>query len=70
VQPVLVAGGTPAANGLRTGIWRFTPLRTSNLQGAEISFLLGFKDPNSFFRAYRNWTCQTPEQARGAMQEM
>ncbi len=41
-------------------------LKTADLSGAEISFLLGFKDPNSFFRAFRDWTGQTPEQVRGA----
>lgn len=30
----------------------------------EISFLLGFADPNSFFRAFRGWTGQTPMQCR------
>ena len=39
-------------------------LRTSALSGAEISFLLGFKDPNSFFRAFNAWTGTTPERAR------
>ena len=31
------------------------------LNGGEISFLLGFDDPNSFFRAFHNWTGKTPE---------
>lgn len=39
-------------------------LRTSALSGAEISFLLGFEDPNSFFRAFNAWTGTTPQQAR------
>ena len=34
------------------------------MSGAEISFLLGFKDPNSFFRAFNAWTGTTPERAR------
>ena len=42
-------------------------LKTSNLSGAEISFLLGFEDPNSFFRAFHSWTGKTPEQARSVM---
>jgi AraC-like DNA-binding protein len=44
-------------------------LKTSQLTGAEISFLLGYEDPNSFFRAFHTWTGETPEQARGALQE-
>lgn len=39
-------------------------LGNSTMSGAEISFLLGFEDPNSFFRAYRAWTGSTPESAR------
>jgi AraC-like DNA-binding protein len=31
---------------------------------AEIAFLLGFEEPNSFYRAFRAWTRQTPEAAR------
>ena len=30
----------------------------------EISYLLGFGDPNSFFRAFRGWTGTTPMQMR------
>ncbi len=43
-------------------------LGSSAMSGAEISFLLGFEDPNSFFRAFHAWTGETPEQARIAMQ--
>ncbi len=42
-------------------------LGSSEMSGAEISFLLGFEDPNSFFRAFHAWTGETPEQARTAM---
>lgn len=30
----------------------------------EISYLLAYSDPNSFYRAFRNWTGMTPMQAR------
>lgn len=43
-------------------------LKTSDLTGAEISFLLGFEDPDSFFRAFHGWTGETPEQARRSLQ--
>lgn len=39
-------------------------LKSSRISGAEISFLLGYEDPNSFFRAFHSWTGQTPEQVR------
>ena len=39
-------------------------LANSTLPGAQISFLLGFDDPNSFARAFRSWTGQTPEKVR------
>ena len=45
-------------------------LRSSAMSGAEISFLLGYKDPNSFFRAFYGWTGETPEQVRSAMLEI
>lgn len=35
-------------------------LESSSYSGAEISLLLGYDDPNSFFRAFRNWTGLTP----------
>lgn len=41
-------------------------LASSRLSGSEISFLLGFEDPNSFFRAFHAWTGQTPETLRGS----
>ncbi|BDG07594.1 AraC family transcriptional regulator [Anaeromyxobacter paludicola] len=37
------------------------------LTAAEISFLLGFEDPNSFYRAFHAWTGATPEQARSRL---
>lgn len=39
-------------------------LGKTDLGAAEISFLLGFADPNSFYRAFRSWTGNTPEQVR------
>lgn len=41
-------------------------LKNTNLGAAEVSFLLGFEDPNSFFRAFRRWTDATPEAWREA----
>ena len=35
--------------------------------GAEISYLLGFDDPNSFFRAFHDWTGETTERARATL---
>ncbi len=42
-------------------------LAKSDYSGAQISFLLGFDDPNSFFRAFQNWTGTTPERLRANM---
>ena len=39
-------------------------LSKTKLSGSEISYLLGFEDPNSFFRAFHAWTGQTTEQVR------
>jgi AraC-like DNA-binding protein len=39
-------------------------LSQTTLSIAEISFLLGYGDPNSFFRAFHDWTGQTPEGLR------
>lgn len=36
----------------------------TTLAYAEISFLIGFEEPASFFRAFREWTGETPESVR------
>lgn len=41
-------------------------LSNTTLSHGEISFLLGFEDPNSFFRAFHEWTGCTPEALRQA----
>jgi AraC-like DNA-binding protein len=41
-------------------------LQRTTIPAAEISFLLGFEEPNSFFRAFSDWTGQTPETVRRA----
>ncbi len=39
-------------------------LSTTDLSVAEVSYLLGFHDPNSFFRAFRDWLGLTPGEFR------
>lgn len=41
-------------------------LTNTTISGGEIAFLLGFEDPNSFYRAFQDWTGQTPDAARHA----
>ncbi len=41
-------------------------LTRSSVSAGEISFLLGYEDPNSFYRAFHSWTGQTPAGARAA----
>lgn len=43
-------------------------LKKTAHSSAEIAFLLGYDDPNSFFRAFQSWTGFTPETARHAFQ--
>jgi AraC-like DNA-binding protein len=43
-------------------------LKRPELTANEISFLLGYHDPSSFFRAFTSWTGTTPEQARAMLQ--
>ncbi len=40
-------------------------LAQEDISVEEISYLLAFRDPNSFYRAFRNWTGMTPMEARG-----
>jgi AraC-like DNA-binding protein len=39
-------------------------LSSAGLTAAEIAFLLGYEDANSFYRAFHSWTGQTPERVR------
>ncbi|MET0268563.1 MAG: helix-turn-helix domain-containing protein [Duganella sp.] len=39
-------------------------LRNTDMSGAEISFLLGYEDANSFARAFQSWTGKTPQTVR------
>lgn len=39
-------------------------LLNTPLSYGEISFLVGYDEPSSFFRAFRKWTGMTPEYAR------
>ncbi len=41
-------------------------LENTALSIAEIAFLLGFAEPNSFYRAFRGWTGTTPDNLRRA----
>ena len=40
-------------------------LSKGNMSTEEISYLLAFQDPNSFYRAFQSWTGMTPSEARG-----
>lgn len=53
-------------NGTRESLARHY-LGSTTMSGGEIAFLLGFEDPNSFYRAFQDWTGQTPDGARHAM---
>lgn len=43
-------------------------LSNSDYSSGQIAFLLGYEEPNSFFRAFRSWTGQTPEMVRDSIQ--
>lgn len=42
-------------------------LGQTQLSYSEIAHLLGFEEPNSFFRAFHSWTGATPESARQSL---
>ena len=45
-------------------------LAHSALSTGEIAFLLGYEEPNSFYRAFRSWTGETPDRVRaGALND-
>jgi AraC-like DNA-binding protein len=50
-------------NGTREDLARHYLTQTA-LSPSEIGFLLGFVDPNSFFRAFHDWTGTTPDALR------
>ncbi len=68
LQRRLSEEGTSWLDVLNTARMRLAQhyLTNTNLGAAEVSFLLGFEDPNSFFRAFRRWTGSTPEAWREA----
>jgi len=41
-------------------------LTRTTVSGAEIVLLLGFNDPNAFYRAFHGWTGKTPEALRAS----
>lgn len=45
-------------------------LRKANHSNAEIAYLLGFEDPNSFIRAFTAWTGKSPEATRKALRQV
>lgn len=42
-------------------------LKKSDVSVVEISYLLGFQDPGSFYRAFQSWTGQTPADVRNRL---
>jgi AraC-like DNA-binding protein len=52
-------------DGLREQLARHY-LSKSDYSSAQVAFLLGYEDPNSFSRAFRSWTGQTPEGVRAS----
>lgn len=52
-------------DGLRERLARHY-LSKSDYSSAQVAFLLGYEDPNSFSRAFRLWTGETPEGMRAS----
>ena len=50
-------------NALREDLARHY-LTNPRYSSAEIAFLLGYDDPNSFIRAFHGWTGSTPDRVR------
>ena len=42
-------------------------LAVSDYSSTEIAFLLGYEETNSFYRAFRTWTGNTPDEIRSSM---
>ena len=75
IRAAAVEATGDAALGLRTaevyapshlGALGYACLNSLTL--TEISMLLGFSEPSSFSRAFKNWTGSTPTEARQARQ--
>jgi AraC-like DNA-binding protein len=63
LQRRLAAEGTSwldVLNSTRERLARYY-FESTQLNATEVSFLLGFADPNSLFRAFHRWTGTTPE---------
>lgn len=50
-------------NSLRESLARHY-LTNTTYRTAEIAFLIGYNEPNSFFRAFHDWTGKTPDEVR------
>jgi len=44
-------------------------IENRNYSASEVSFMLGFKEPNSFFRAFKKWHGKTPKQFKQSLNE-
>lgn len=55
-------------NHIREGLARHY-LKNSDITNSEISYLVGYDDPNSFIRAFHVWTGKTPETYRSEHRE-